>query len=157
MERQLAAWLYVRGMAGNQFLSAGSRFWRQLYGCYERLGDSGLRINFADKPFDWLQLGYASFLSSWCLMNTDTPETNYGHWFPGKENDVAPGRVVAAFWIISGPRLLPPYEFGWIISGPRLVQTQAALNEVVYVIPRIQGSEAFVLRSGRLKGKRGRL
>ena len=37
----------------------------------------------------------------------------------------------------------------WIISGPRLVQTQAALNDAVYVIPRIQGSEVFVLRSGR--------
>ena len=48
-------------------------------------------INIADKPFDWLQLGYASFLSSWCLMNTGTPETNYSHWFPGKENDGASG------------------------------------------------------------------
>jgi len=35
-----------------------------------------------------------------------------------------------------------------IIYGPRLVQTQAALNEAVCVIPRIQGSEVFVLRSG---------
>jgi len=48
-------------------------------------------INFADKPCDWLQLGYASFLSSWCLMNTGTPQTNYGYWFPGKENDGASG------------------------------------------------------------------
>jgi len=37
----------------------------------------------------------------------------------------------------------------WIISGPRLVQTQDALNVAVYVILRIQGSEVFVLRSGR--------
>ena len=27
-------------------------------------------LNFAPRPSDWLQLGYASYLSSWCLMNT---------------------------------------------------------------------------------------
>ena len=48
-------------------------------------------INFAPEPFDWLQLGYASYLSSWCLMNTGRAETNYGYWFPGKENDGAAG------------------------------------------------------------------
>jgi hypothetical protein len=48
-------------------------------------------INFADDPFDWLQLGYASYLSSWCLMNTGRPETNYGYWYPGKDNDGAAG------------------------------------------------------------------
>jgi hypothetical protein len=48
-------------------------------------------INFAEKPYDWLQLGYASYLSSWALMNTGTPESNYGFWFPGKKNDGAMG------------------------------------------------------------------
>ena len=43
-------------------------------------------------------------------------------------------------------------QTAWVISGPRLVQTQAALNEAVYVILRIQGSEGFVLRSGRPEG-----
>jgi hypothetical protein len=47
--------------------------------------------NFAPKPFDWLQLGYASYLSSWCLMNTGTAATNYGFWCPGPENDGAAG------------------------------------------------------------------
>jgi hypothetical protein len=48
-------------------------------------------LNFAPRPFDWLQLGYASYLSSWSLMNTGRPETNYGFWFPGEENDGAAG------------------------------------------------------------------
>src|SRR5580765_1140886 len=48
-------------------------------------------LNFAPRPFDWLQLGYASYLSSWALMNTGRPDTNYGFWFPGKENDGAAG------------------------------------------------------------------
>jgi hypothetical protein len=48
-------------------------------------------IRFAPDPFDWLQLGYASYLSSWSLMNTGTPETNWGYWFPGQHNDGAAG------------------------------------------------------------------
>jgi len=48
-------------------------------------------LNFAPRPFDWLQLGYASYLSSWSLMNTGREETNFGFWFPGKENDGAAG------------------------------------------------------------------
>ena len=43
---------------------------------------------------------------------------------------------------------IPISGTAWIISGPRSVQTQAALNEAVYVILRIQGSEVLVLRSG---------
>ena len=41
-------------------------------------------LNFAPRPFEWLQLGYASYLSSWALMNTGRPDTNYGFWFPGQ-------------------------------------------------------------------------
>lgn len=48
-------------------------------------------VNFADVPYDWLQLGYASYLSSWALMNTGTPESDYGFWAPGKKNDGAMG------------------------------------------------------------------
>jgi len=48
-------------------------------------------LNFAAEPWDWLQLGYASYLSSWSLMNTGRPDTGYGFWFPGPENDGASG------------------------------------------------------------------
>jgi len=48
-------------------------------------------VNFAPEPYDWIQLGYASYLSSWSLMNTGPKETNYGFWFPGPENDGASG------------------------------------------------------------------
>jgi hypothetical protein len=47
--------------------------------------------NFSDRPNDWLQLGYASYLTSWCLVNAGPAENNYGVWFPGKENDGAAG------------------------------------------------------------------
>jgi len=48
-------------------------------------------LNFAKDPVPYLRLGYASYLSSWALLNTGTPESNYGYWFPGKDNDGGAG------------------------------------------------------------------
>jgi len=42
-------------------------------------------------PFDYLRLGYASYLSSWALVNSGRAETGYGYWFPGEENDGGAG------------------------------------------------------------------
>ena len=51
-------------------------------------------LYFAEDPFPYLRLGYASFLSSWCLMNTGTVDSNYGYWYPGEENDGASGWAI---------------------------------------------------------------
>jgi hypothetical protein len=48
-------------------------------------------LNFATNAPPFLRLGYASYLSAWALMNTGTPESNYGYWFPGKANDGGAG------------------------------------------------------------------
>jgi hypothetical protein len=48
-------------------------------------------LNFSEDPHDWLQLGYASYLSSFALMNTGREESDYGYWFPGEQNDGALG------------------------------------------------------------------
>src|SRR6185437_3742123 len=48
-------------------------------------------LNFAKDPTPYLRLGYQSYLSSWALLNSGTPQTNYGYWFPGKENDGGAG------------------------------------------------------------------
>ncbi|MFB6318168.1 DUF5695 domain-containing protein [Saccharicrinis sp. FJH54] len=48
-------------------------------------------LNFAPSDDAALRLGYQSYLSSFALMNTGTPESNYGFWYPGKENDGASG------------------------------------------------------------------
>ena len=48
-------------------------------------------LNFAKDPVPYLRMGYASYLSSWALLNSGTPESNYGSWFPGKENDGGAG------------------------------------------------------------------
>lgn len=42
-------------------------------------------------PYPYLRLGYASYLSSWALLNSGTAESNFGYWFPGKENDGSAG------------------------------------------------------------------
>ena len=44
-------------------------------------------LHYAQDPAAYLRLGYASYLSSWALLNTGTPDSSYGYWFPGKEND----------------------------------------------------------------------
>jgi hypothetical protein len=44
-----------------------------------------------DDPLKLLRVAYASSLSSWALINSGTPESNYGYWFPGEENDGGAG------------------------------------------------------------------
>jgi hypothetical protein len=51
--------------------------------------DYGLYL--AADPTDYLRLGYASSLSSWALVNSGTEASNYGYWFPSRENDGATG------------------------------------------------------------------
>ncbi len=48
-------------------------------------------VNYAKDPIEYLRLGYASYLSSWALLNSGTAASNYGYWFHGKENDGGAG------------------------------------------------------------------
>jgi len=98
MDRQLKAGLAVRGWLETAYYLLGSDFTASSdngsMSYMAAMGGWGIldyAVNFAPVPYDWLQLGYASYLSSWSLMNTGRPETNYGYWFPGKENDGAAG------------------------------------------------------------------
>lgn len=91
MDRQLAGNLAVRGWLETSFYQLGadpSLSYMAAMGGWAVL-DYG--IHFAPEPFDWLQLGYASYLSSWSLMNTGTAASNWGFWFPGEQNDGAAG------------------------------------------------------------------
>lgn len=95
MDRQLAAGLAVRGWLTPAYYSLGSDDSETGGLSYmARMGGWGIldyALRFAEHPDDWLQLGYASYLSSYALINSGTPESNYGYWFPGKENDGANG------------------------------------------------------------------
>lgn len=44
-------------------------------------------LNFAKDPATYMRLGFASYLSSWALLNSGTPKSNYGYWYPGENND----------------------------------------------------------------------
>jgi hypothetical protein len=48
-------------------------------------------LYFAEKPADYLRLGYAASLSSWALVNSGTADSGYGYWFPSRSNDGATG------------------------------------------------------------------
>jgi hypothetical protein len=98
MDRQHFAGLAVRGRLETKYFLLGGDFTSSSdQHCLSYMAKMGgwsildYGIRFAAKPYDWLQLGYNSYLSSWALMNTGKPETNYGFWAPGKQNDGATG------------------------------------------------------------------
>jgi hypothetical protein len=91
MDRQLASNLAVRGWLNPAYFTLGCDPGVSYMAAMGGWGILDYALNFAPRPFDWLGLGYASYLSSWCLMNTGRPETNFGFWFPGPENDGASG------------------------------------------------------------------
>ncbi len=91
MERQFLAGLSVRGWLNNSYYFLGSD---STLSYMARMGGWSIldyALNFSDTPWDWLQLGYASYLSSYALINSGTEASNYGYWFSGKENDGAMG------------------------------------------------------------------
>jgi hypothetical protein len=106
MDRQLHAGLAVRGWLETAYYLLGADFTASsdtgALSYMANMGGWGILdygIDFADSPWDWLQLGYASYLSSWALMNTGRADTNYGYWFPGPENDGASGwQFTTAKW-----------------------------------------------------------
>jgi hypothetical protein len=91
MDRQLASGLVVRGWLNPSYYTLGSDAGMSYMAAMGGWGVLDYALNFAPRPADWLELGYASYLSSWALMNTGRPDTNYGFWFPGPENDGASG------------------------------------------------------------------
>lgn len=98
MDKQLQAGIACRGWLETKYFLLGSDFTSSsdshCLSYMARMGGWGIldyAFEFAQKPDDYLQLGYASYLSSWALMNTGTEDTNYGYWFPGQKNDGATG------------------------------------------------------------------
>ncbi|WMI65220.1 DUF5695 domain-containing protein [Aestuariibaculum sp. YM273] len=91
MERQLMAGLAVRGWINNSYYFLGSD---DTLSYMARMGGWGIldyALEFSESPWDWLQLGYASYLSSFALFNVGTEDSNFGYWFAGKENNGAMG------------------------------------------------------------------
>jgi Family of unknown function (DUF5695) len=99
LEKQMKANLFCRGWLTPAYYLLGSDIRRGGGNSYtltymSQMGGWGVLdygLHFAANSADYLRLGYASFLSSWALMNTGTPESNYGYWFPGKDKDGGAG------------------------------------------------------------------
>jgi len=99
METQMKANLFCRGWVEPAYYYLGSDYRGGAGNAYtltymSQLGgwavlDYGL--NFAVDPWPYIRLGYASYLSAWALMNTGTPESDYGYWYPGRANDGGAG------------------------------------------------------------------
>jgi hypothetical protein len=99
MERQTAANIMCRGWLetayyhlGSDFRGGGSAAYTLSY--MSQMGGWSLldyALYYASDPVPYLRLAYASILSSWALMNTGTQESDYGYWYPGRENDGAAG------------------------------------------------------------------
>lgn len=99
MEAQMEANLFCRGwlepayyLYGSDFRASGNAEFTLSY--MSQMGGWALldyALNYSSSPFEYLRLGYASMLSSWALMNSGTPESNYGYWFPGIGNDGGAG------------------------------------------------------------------
>jgi hypothetical protein len=98
MERQLQANLALRGVIEPTYYYLGSDF-RGRSDSYtlsymSQMGGWSIldyALHFAKDPADYIRMGYQSYLSSFALINSGTEETNYGFWYPGKENDGASG------------------------------------------------------------------
>jgi hypothetical protein len=99
MEKQTAANLFCRGVIepayyylGSDYRGGGGNAYTLTY--MAQMGGWSVldyALNFATNAPPLLRLGYASYLSAWALMNTGTPESNYGYWFPGAANDGGAG------------------------------------------------------------------
>ena len=99
LELQMQANLFCRGWIEPAYYYLGSDYRGSAGNAYtltymSQMGGWSVldyALHFADYPAPYLRLGYASTLSSWALLNSGTPESNYGYWFPGPGNDGAAG------------------------------------------------------------------
>mgnify|MGYP001255379580 CR=1 FL=1 len=93
METQMAVNVFFRGWLENAYYLLGGGNGSSMKYTAQLGGWAVLdyALHHADDVAPYLRLGYASSLSSWALMNTGTPESNYGYWYPGPENDGAAG------------------------------------------------------------------
>ena len=91
LQEEIAANIATRGwLETAYYLLGGERSLRYM----SQMGGWAIldhALYYSQNPVDHLRLGYASFLSSWALMNAGTPVSNYGFWYPGKANDGAAG------------------------------------------------------------------
>ncbi|MGN6556174.1 MAG: DUF5695 domain-containing protein [Verrucomicrobiota bacterium] len=99
MTNQMAANMFVRGWLETAYYSYGSDFRQQMGNdsivtYMTQMGGWGVLdygLYYAANPADYLRLGYGSYLCGWSSINSGTPASNYGFFYPGAANDGASG------------------------------------------------------------------
>jgi len=142
MEKQIQANIALRGWVEPAYYLLGSDYRGGISSRYalSYMSQAGgwaiadYALYHTSDPTPYLRLGYASYLSSWALMNTGTPETNYGYWYPGEENDGASG------WAIT-PEKYGPMWIGkdnsrgaWFYDGEIEIGYSAALRTAATIV-----------------------
>ncbi len=95
MYTQITANVFDRGWLETAYYTYGSDYRGDMGDDYivtymSQMGGWGLldfALNYATNSTDYLRLGYASYLNGWSTMNTGTPASNYGFWYPGAQYD----------------------------------------------------------------------
>jgi hypothetical protein len=95
MYTQITANVFDRGWLETAYYFYGSDYRGDMGNDYivtymAQMGGWGLldfALNYATNSTDYLRLGYASYLNGWSTMNSGTPASNYGFWYPGIKND----------------------------------------------------------------------
>jgi hypothetical protein len=95
MNTQIGANIFDRGWLETAYYYYGSDYRSDMGDDFvvtymAQMGGWGLLdygLNYATNSADYLRLGYASYLNGWSTMNTGTPASNYGFWYPGAQYD----------------------------------------------------------------------
>lgn len=95
IDTQIAANVFDRGWLETAYYYYGSDYRGDMGDDYvlsymAQMGGWGVldyALYYATNATGYLRLGYASILSAWATMNSGTPASNYGFWYPGAVND----------------------------------------------------------------------
>ena len=96
MQKQLDANLALRGIYEPGYDRCGTAWTgtRTALDYMSQMGGAALldyAVRFSCKPYEYVRYGYNSILSSWALMNTGEPDSDYGYWYHGEDRDGAAG------------------------------------------------------------------
>jgi hypothetical protein len=115
-QTQITANVFDRGWLETAYYTYGSDYRGDMGDDYivtymAQMGGWGLldyALNLATNATDYLRLGYTSYLNGWSTINSGTPASNYGFWYPGLANDGGCG----------GGFEPSPYNYTWLGGQP---------------------------------------
>ena len=102
MRNQLDANLALRGIFGQSYHSLGTS-WTGMNTELDYMSQMGgvalldYAMHYSNDPSKFINYGFNSLYASWALVNSGTPESGYGYWFPGEKSDGAAGWVFSPY------------------------------------------------------------